>query len=67
MNSLYLLIPIVLIGVVIAMRFLFWAIRSGQYDDLEKESQRILFDEPDIPENKRKDNEVEKNSLNKDG
>ncbi|MGH1469744.1 MAG: cbb3-type cytochrome oxidase assembly protein CcoS [Cellvibrionaceae bacterium] len=51
MNSLYLLIPVVLIGVVIAMKFLFWAIRSGQYDDLEKESQRILFDDPDIKKN----------------
>ncbi len=48
MNILYLLIPVVLIGIAVAMWFLFWAIRSGQYDDLEKESQRILFDEPDV-------------------
>lgn len=44
-DSLYLLIPIALLFCVIAIRLLLWAISSGQYDDLDKESWRILIDE----------------------
>lgn len=52
MESLYLLVPVALIFVVVAIRFFFWAINSGQYDDLDTEGQRILFD--DAPEKKGK-------------
>lgn len=46
MESLYLLIPLALIIIVVAVKLLFWAINNGQYEDLDTESQRILFDEP---------------------
>jgi cbb3-type cytochrome oxidase maturation protein len=46
MESLYLLIPIALIIIVLAIKLLFWAINNGQYDDLNTEAHRILFDEP---------------------
>jgi cbb3-type cytochrome oxidase maturation protein len=49
-ESFYFLIPIALIFVAIALRFLFWAIHNGQYDNLDTEAHRILFDE-DNPEN----------------
>lgn len=45
MDILYLLIPIALVFVVVAIRLFIWAVRSGQYDDLEMESRRILFDD----------------------
>lgn len=45
MESLYLLIPIGIVFVVIAVKILFWAINSGQYDNLDTEAHRILFDE----------------------
>lgn len=45
MDSLYLLIPIALIFCAIAIRLLLWAIDDGQYDDLDKESWRILADD----------------------
>ncbi|MHA7817093.1 MAG: cbb3-type cytochrome oxidase assembly protein CcoS [Pseudohaliea sp.] len=45
MDSLYLLIPIALVFVAIAVKLLLWAIDSGQYDDLDKEGWRILADE----------------------
>ena len=45
MDSLYLLIPIALIFCVIAIRLLLWAIDDGQYEDLDKESWRILADD----------------------
>jgi cbb3-type cytochrome oxidase maturation protein len=49
MDSLYLLIPLATILVGLAVGLLFWAVKSGQYDDLETESRRILFDESDKP------------------
>ncbi|ETN92076.1 cytochrome oxidase maturation protein, cbb3-type [Gammaproteobacteria bacterium MOLA455] len=45
MESLYLLIPISVIFIVIAIRLFFWAVNSGQYDDLDSEGERILFDQ----------------------
>ena len=45
MDSLYLLIPIAIVFVAIAIKLLLWAIDSGQYDDLDRESFRILQDE----------------------
>jgi len=47
MESLYLLIPISLVFILIAIRVFFWAVNSGQYDDLDSEAERILFDEED--------------------
>ena len=44
MESLYLLIPISLIFIAIAIKIFFWAVNSGQYDDLDSEAERILFD-----------------------
>ncbi len=45
MEIIYLLIPLslVLIGVIIWA--LFWAIRSGQFDDMEGPAHRILMDD----------------------
>jgi cbb3-type cytochrome oxidase maturation protein len=45
MESLYFLVPCALIFIAIALKVLFWAINNGQYDNLEGEAQRILFDE----------------------
>ena len=44
MNIIYLLIIISIVLVVIIAAVLFWAVHSGQYDDLEKESHQILMD-----------------------
>jgi cbb3-type cytochrome oxidase maturation protein len=45
MEIIYLLIPLSLIFIAIIGGVLFWAIKSGQYDDLEKEGHRILMEE----------------------
>ncbi len=46
MNGLLLLIPIALaLGLCGLVAFL-WALRSGQFDDLDGAAGRILFDEP---------------------
>jgi cbb3-type cytochrome oxidase maturation protein len=53
MNVLYLLIPIALVILVIAIKLLFWAINNGQYDDLDMEGHRILFDDDDAQLSKK--------------
>ena len=45
MESLYILIPIALLFIAIAVSIFFWAVKSGQFDDLEAEGKRILFDD----------------------
>ena len=54
MESLYFLIPLALIIIVIAVKLLFWAINSGQYDDLDTEAHRILFDDDNDSNNQAK-------------
>lgn len=49
MESLLILIPIALVFVIIAIAIFFWAVKSGQYDDLNTEARRILFDEDRPP------------------
>jgi len=46
MQSLYFIIPIVLLFCGIAVAAWLWANNSGQYDDLDREAQRI-FEEND--------------------
>ena len=47
MESLYFLIPLSFVVVALGIWLFFWAVNNGQYDDLEGEAERILFDEPD--------------------
>jgi cbb3-type cytochrome oxidase maturation protein len=47
MNILFLLIPISLVIMGIAIWVFLWAIRSGQFEDLEGPAHRILMDDDD--------------------
>ncbi len=47
MTSLLFLIPIALILGFAGLMAFMWALRSGQFDDLEGAASRILFDEED--------------------
>ena len=53
MTILYLLIPLAVILMGIAIAFFLWTVRTGQYDDLEGPAHRILMDDddPKIPHN----------------
>jgi len=44
---LYLLIPLAVVLMVVAVAGLIWAIRSGQFEDLEGPAWRILMDDDD--------------------
>ena len=45
MDSLFILIPIALVFVIIAIRGFIWAVNSRQYDDLDAAAKSILFDD----------------------
>lgn len=45
MDIIYLLIPLSLVLVVIIVAAILWAVKSGQFDDLEGPAHRILMDD----------------------
>jgi len=47
MRILYLLIPMALGVIGVALWAFLWAVRSGQFDDLEGPAHRILMDDDD--------------------
>ncbi|MCU7958596.1 MAG: cbb3-type cytochrome oxidase assembly protein CcoS [gamma proteobacterium symbiont of Bathyaustriella thionipta] len=64
MSILFLLIPLALILLAIAVWFFVWSVRNGQFEDMEGPAYRILMDDDDPlipkigePENKAEDND----------
>ena len=53
MSIIYVLIPIAILLTAIGIYIFFWAVKTDQFDDLEKQGMSILFDD-DV---KTKDNE----------
>lgn len=49
MNIIFVLIPIAILFVVIAGAVFFWAIRSEQFEDLDRQGSNILLDEEQRP------------------
>ncbi|NIR29949.1 MAG: cbb3-type cytochrome oxidase assembly protein CcoS [Gammaproteobacteria bacterium] len=49
MDVLYLLIALSVVLVVIIAGALLWAVRSGQFEDLEGPAHRVLMDEDEHP------------------
>ncbi len=45
MNAIFVLLPLALLIAGIALALFIWAVRSGQYDDLETPALRVLFDD----------------------
>jgi cbb3-type cytochrome oxidase maturation protein len=44
-DVLYLLIPLTVVLLVIALIAFLWAVKTEQFEDLDREASRILFDE----------------------
>lgn len=63
MKMLYVLIPLALMLLGVAVWALVWAIRSGQFDDLESHGWSVVLDDdqkpPPGPEEKEKEKETE--------
>ncbi len=49
MEILWLLVPLSLVLVSVIVGALLWAVKSGQFDDLEGPAHRILLDDEDGP------------------
>ncbi len=45
MEILYLLIPMSVLLALLVLLVFAWALRSGQFEEVEREGERILFDE----------------------
>ncbi len=58
LSALFLQLALTAVFVGLAAAGIFWAIRNGQYDDMEGPAQRILMDDDDpmIPFNQLKQN-----------
>ncbi len=61
MPSLYLLIPIAISFTLLAIGVFIWAVDNKQFDDLDSEAYRILFDDVEKP----KSTGGNKNAVNK--
>jgi len=48
-SILYLLIPLGLVLLVLALWAFFWAVREGQFDDLDTPGVQLLLDDDDAP------------------
>lgn len=45
MNAVYLLLPLALFLGLIGLGCMVWAVKNGQFEDMEGPAQRILFDD----------------------
>jgi cbb3-type cytochrome oxidase maturation protein len=45
MDILFLLIPIAIGFLIVALAVFFWAIRDGQYDDMESQGLKVIIDD----------------------
>lgn len=46
MSIIYILIPIAILLTALGIYLFFWAVKTEQFEDLEKQGMSILFDEP---------------------
>ncbi|WP_394173301.1 cbb3-type cytochrome oxidase assembly protein CcoS [Thalassotalea litorea] len=54
MSVIYILIPIAILFTALAIYLFFWAVKSEQFDDLEKQGMSILFDDESVKNSKPK-------------
>lgn len=52
MDILYAVVPFSMFLLALAIAGFFWAIKAGQFDDMDSPAHRILFDDDDEPNSK---------------
>ncbi|MBO0211918.1 cbb3-type cytochrome oxidase assembly protein CcoS [Vibrio sp. Vb2880] len=55
MESLYILIPIAIVLVCVAVAIFLWAVKSEQFEDLERQGHNILFEDDEHVDQSGKD------------
>jgi len=53
MSIIYILIPIAVLLTALGIYLFFWAVKTEQFDDLEKQGMSILFDDENKDKNKK--------------
>ncbi|MCW8092369.1 cbb3-type cytochrome oxidase assembly protein CcoS [Alteromonas sp. ASW11-130] len=53
MSIIYVLIPLAVVIIAIAIAVFFWAVKSNQFEDLDRQGYNILFDDDLSPEEKK--------------
>ncbi len=68
MSIIYILIPIAILLTALGIYLFFWAVKTEQFDDLEKQGMSILFDDEksDEPRSSVKSNESDKHTTEAD-
>jgi cbb3-type cytochrome oxidase maturation protein len=62
MDAIYILLPVALFLGLIGLGLMIWAVKSGQFEDMEGPRQRILFDDDQdmIPKQDKQREETKK-------
>lgn len=58
MSIIYVLIPIAVLLTTIGIYLFFWAVKTEQFEDLEKQGMSILFDDENDKVSQNKDNQA---------
>lgn len=66
MSIIYILIPIAVLLTALGIYLFFWAVKTEQFDDLEKQGMSILFDERGLDDDEKKDDMKDTIDENKD-
>jgi len=64
MSIIYVLIPIAILLTAIGIYIFFWAVKTEQFEDLEKQGLSILFDEQDEELNEKNNHSAIKDDIN---
>ena len=65
MSIIYVLIPIAILLTSIGIYLFFWAVKTEQFDDLEKQGMSILFDEPTSDTTEKRQKSTDEQHKNK--
>lgn len=63
MSIIYILIPVAILLVALGIYLFFWAVKTEQFDDLEKQGMSILFDKKEENGVKEEKNKATANSI----
>lgn len=58
MDIIYALVPLSILLIGIAVVVFFWAVRSGQFDDMDSPAHKILFDDDEPINQKDRNNKA---------
>ena len=64
MSVIYVLIPIAILLTAVGIYIFFWAVKTEQFDDLEKQGMSILYDDANEKKDEQVDNDNDNSTIN---